>query len=144
MDKSNMRVEMLVGALQPLSILQVGGSKPLFPVANQGVALATRGLLRDALDTLSREHFDAIVLGSALQDAWSPTAYERVAEIAASTPIVAWTASVDQLVVLKTQQGRIQDVIVAAAVSQSIVEQLTLSAIIRSRALAAVSGLQTG
>ena len=130
-----MHLEMLVGALRPLSILQVGSGERLFRDVSEGVVLADKGSLGDALDTLSREKFDAIVLVWGVRDAWSSTAYERVAEIAGSTPIVAWTDSVEQLARLKAQHERTQDVIVAAAASSLVVEQLTLAATIRRRAL---------
>jgi hypothetical protein len=139
-----MRVEMLVGALCPLSILQIGSGKPLFRDADEGVLVADEGSLGGALNILNDKDFDAIVLGRGLRDAWPPTAYERLAEIAGSTPIVAWTDSVEQLTRLKVQHGRMQDLIVATAASSSVVEQLTLAATIRRRALAAESGLQTG
>jgi CheY-like chemotaxis protein len=139
-----MRVRMIVGALCPLSILQIGSGKRLFHDADEGLLVAAEGALGDALDILGREEFDAIVLGRGLPDGWPPTAYERLAEMAGSTPIIAWTDSVEQLTRLKTQHGRMQDLIVAAAASSSVVEQLTLAATIRRRALAAEPGLQAG
>jgi hypothetical protein len=145
MDRStHVHVEVLVGALRPLRILQIGSGKRLFREVNEGVVLADNGSLGDALDTLSREDFDVVVLGGGLRDAWSPAAYERLIEITGSTPIVAWTDSVEQLIRLKVQHGRAHDLIVAAAASSSIVEHLTLAATIRRRALATDPGLQTG
>jgi hypothetical protein len=139
-----MRVRMIVGALCPLSVLQIGSGKPLFHDADEGVLVAGEGSLGGALDILGRTEFDAIVLGRGLPDAWPPTAYERLVEIAGSTPIIAWTDSVEQLTRLKAQHGRMQDLIVAAAASSLVVEQLTLAVTIRRRALAAEPGLQTG
>jgi CheY-like chemotaxis protein len=139
-----MRVRMIVGALCPLSILQIGSGKRIFHDADEGVLIAGEGSLGGALDILGRTEFDAIVLGRGLPDAWPPTAYERLAEIAGSTPIIAWTDSVEQLTRLKAQHGRIEDLIVAAAASSLVVEQLTLAVTIRRRALAAEPGLQTG
>jgi hypothetical protein len=138
-----MRVKMLVGALCPLSILQIGSGR-LFRDPDEGVLVADEGSLGGALNILNDKDFDTIVLGRGLRDAWPPTAYERLAEIAGSTPIVAWTDSVEQLTRLKVQHGRMQDLIVAAAASSSVVEQLTLAATIRRRALAAEPGLQSG
>ena len=66
----------------------------------------TKGSLAEALATLSPGAFDAIILGRGLRDAWSSTAYERVAEVAGSTPIVAWTESVEQFTTLKAQRER--------------------------------------
>jgi hypothetical protein len=141
--EAHMRVEMLVAALRPLAILQVGSGQRLFRNAKADVARVDEDSLSGALDTLGREEFDAIVLGWGLRDAWSATAYERVAGIAGPISIVAWTDSVEQLTTLKAQHQREQDMIVAAATSSSVIEQLALAATIQRRALAAGPGVQT-
>ena len=142
--EAKMQIEMLVGALRPLTILQIGSGERLFYGANEGVVVVTKGSLAEALATISPGAFDAIILGRGLRDAWSSTAYERVAEVAGSTPIVALTESVEQLTTLKAQRERVHDVVVTAAASSSVLEQLALAATIRRRALAANPQLKIG
>ena len=135
--------ELLIKALQPLRILQIGTQQPLLDSGHRAVASAS-ATLEHGLCLLDRHEFDAIVLGSDIADGWPAVAYERLAEVAGSMPVLVQADVIGPMAVIKQRHDRAQDVIVAATAGPSLLERLILAAILRSRALAADPSTQTG
>jgi len=132
--------DLVIEALQPLNLLQIGISEHLLEL---GLRAAVRkvGSLREAVSTMAQQEFDAILLGSGLADAWPTAAYERIAELAGSTPVLVQADAIGPMASIKQRQGREQDVIVATE-KPSLLTRLILAAILRSRALAEEPGTQ--
>ena len=141
--KGSVSDELLVRALQPLSLLQIGLQQRLFPGFRGQVRVCRIRSLEQALDFLAAEEFDAIVLGPDVPDAWRTSAYERLAESAGSTPVVVEADSVKPMITVKQRQDRADDTIVSSAAPILVVERIILAAVIRHRTLAAV-GTESG
>ena len=133
----------VIEALQPFSILQIGVPGQLLDSDCGGAAVRKVRSLGEAVCAVAQHEFDAIVLGSGVVDDWPTAAYEQMAELAGSTPVLVQTDFVGPMAGIKQQQSREQDVIVATA-KASILSRLALTAILRSRALAEEPGTQTG
>jgi hypothetical protein len=136
--------ELLIKALQPLSILQIGTQQPLLDSGRRAVATTNARSLEHGLCLFDRHEFDAIVLGSDVADGWPTVAYERLAEMAGSTPVLVQADVIGPMAIIKQRHDRAQDVIVAATGGPSLLKRLILAAILRSRALAADPGTQIG
>jgi hypothetical protein len=136
--------ELLIKALQPLSILQIGRQQPLLDRGGRAVASTNARTLEHGSYLLDRHEFDAIVLGSDIADGWPTVAYERLAEVAGSTPVLVQADVIGPMAVIKQRHDRSQDVIVAATAGPFLLKRLILAAILRSRALAADPGTQIG
>ena len=141
--KGSVSDELLIRALQPLSLVQIGLQQQLFAGFRDQVKVRRIRSLEQALDLLAAEEFDAIVLGPDLPDAWPTTAYERLAESADTTPVVVEADSVAPMITVKQRQNRTDDTIVSSAAPILVVERITLAAVLRHRTLAAV-GTETG
>jgi hypothetical protein len=127
--------DLVIQALQPLSILQIGVRGQLLDKWGK-VAVRKAGSLDEAVCAVVRhEEFDAIVLGADVGDAWPTAAYERIAELAGPTPVVVQAGFVEPMARIKQQQIREGDTIVATA-NPDLLGRLALTAILRSRALA--------
>jgi hypothetical protein len=126
--------QLVIRALQPLSILQIGVPGQLL---EKWAELAVRKVrsLDEAVHALVQHEFDAIVLGADVRDAWPTAAYERIAELAGPTPVVVQSGSLVPMARIKQQQIREGDIIVATA-KPYILGRLALIAILRSRVLA--------
>lgn len=135
--------DLVIQALQPLSILQIGVSEPLLESDRGEVSGPNIRSLDEAVGAIDQQEFDAIVLGSGAVDAWPTTAYEQIAGLAGSTPVVVQTDFVGPMASIKQQHLREQDIIVATAKSL-LLGRLVLTAILRSRALAEEQGTQVG
>ena len=134
--------DLVIEALQPVDILQIGISGQRLE-RGLGAAVRRTGSLREAVTAIAQHEFDAIILGSGLADAWPTAAYERIAELAGSTPVLVQADAIGPMASIKQRQGREQDVIVATE-KPSLLTRLILAAILRSRALAEEPGIQIG
>ena len=141
--KGSVSDELLIRALQPLNLVQVGLQQQLFAGFRGQVKVRRIRSLEQALDLLAAETFDAIVLGPDVPDAWPTSAYERLAESAGSTPVVVEADSVEPMITVKQRQDRADDTIVSSAAPILVVERITLAAVLRHRTLAGV-GTQIG
>jgi hypothetical protein len=105
--------DLVIEALQPVSFLQVGMMWQL-PGGDYG-AVVVRSVrsLDHAIGALAQYEFDAIILGSALMDAWPTAAYEQIAKLAGATPVLVQTDFIGPMTDIKQQQDREQDIIVA-------------------------------
>jgi hypothetical protein len=135
--------DLVIEALHPVSILQIGVPWQLLGGDNAAVAVRSVRSLDEAVGAIAQHRFDAIVLGSGLMDAWPTAAYERIAELAGSTPVLVQTEFVAPMSGIKQQQDREDDIIVANA-KPSLLGRLVLAAILRSRALADAPETQIG
>jgi hypothetical protein len=131
--------ELLIRALQPMSLLQIGMQHQLLGRCS-GVATREARALDEISRLLEEEDFNAVVLGPDLADAWPTAAYERVAEVAGPIPIIVYTDSVEAMAMVKRRQERSEDVIVATDTKPRLLEHLLLAAILRNRALVASPG----
>ena len=134
--------DLVIQALQPLSILQIGVPGQLLDDCGE-VAVRKVRSLDEAVEALAQEEFDAIVLGSGVVDAWPTAAYEQIAELAGATPVVVQADFVEPMASIKQEHLRDEDIIAASAKS-SLLGRLALTAILRSRALAEEPGTQIG
>jgi DNA-binding NarL/FixJ family response regulator len=142
--KGSISDELLIKALQPLSILQIGLQPQLLGGGRGQLTVCKVRSLEQALGLLAKEEFDAIILGPDLADAWPMSAYERLAEAAGSTPVVVKADPVEPMIMVKRRQDRADDVIVSSATPPLFLERMTLAAVLRNRALAASPGTQIG
>jgi hypothetical protein len=142
--KGSISDELLIKALQPLRILQIG----LQPqrLGGGGGQLTVRKVrsLAQALGLLAEEEFDAIILEPDLADAWPTAAYERVVEVAGSTPVVVKADPVEPMIMVKRRWDRADDVIVSNAAPPLLLERIILAAVLRNRAIAASPATQIG
>jgi len=136
--------ELLIRALQPLSLLQIGMPQQLFDGwRGQAVVRIVRSL-EHALGRLAGEDFDAIIIGPELTDAWPTTAYERLAEAAGSMPVVVAAGQEEPMLMVRQRQDRAHDEIISSAAPTLVLERITLAAVLRNRALAASFNAQIG
>ena len=135
--------EFLIRALQPLSLLQIGLQQQLWGGCPGQVVVRRVRALEQAVRLLAEEEFDAIILGPDLSDAWPTSAYESLTEAADSIPVVVKADPVEPMIVAKQRQDRADDMIVSSAVPIRVLERITLAAVLRHRAIAAL-GTQTG
>ena len=135
--------ELLIRALQPLSLLQIGLPQPLFSGSRGEVAVRIVRSLEHALGLLAAEEFDVIILGSELTDAWPTTAYERLAEAVGSTPVVVAAEQAEPIRLVRRRQDRAHDEIISSVAPTVVLERIALAAVLRNRALAAL-GAQIG
>ena len=131
---------LVIEALQPLSILQIGVPEQLLDDCGE-VAIRKVGSLDEAVGAVVQHDFDAIVLRADAVDAWPTAAYERIAELAGPTPVVVQTGLVGALARIKQQHLREEDIVVATAES-SLLGRLALAAILRNCALAQEPGTE--
>jgi hypothetical protein len=129
--------ELLIRALQPLSLLQIGIPQQLFSGCRGVVARIVRSL-DHALGLLAGEEFDAVILGPELTDAWPTTAYERLAEAAGSTPVVVAAGQEERMLTVRQRQDRAHDEIISSAAPSRVLERIVLAAVLRNRAFAAL------
>jgi hypothetical protein len=141
--KGSVSDELLIRALLPLSLLQIGLQQQLFGGCRGQVMVRRVRSLEQALGHLGAEEFDAIVLGPDLPDAWPASAYERLAESADGTPVVVEADSVEPMIMVKRRQDRANDEIISSAAPILMLERITLAAVLRHRTLAAL-GTQIG
>ena len=134
--------DLVIEALQPLHLLQIGVPGQLLE-GDYGAAVRKVKSLDDAIGALAQHDFDAIVLGSSVADAWPTAAYEQIATLAGSTPVLVQVDSVGPMAGIKQRHDRKQDLIVATD-TPSLLGRLVLSVILQSRALAEVPGTQIG
>ena len=111
--KGSISDELLIKALQPLSILQIGLQPQLLGGGRGQLTVRKVRSLEQALGLLAEEEFDA--LGADFADAWPMSAYERLAEAAGSTPVVVKADPVEPMIMVKRRQDRADDVIVSSA-----------------------------
>ena len=124
----------MIEALQPLHVLEIGLPGQLLE-RGLGAAVRNVGSLREALRAMAQHEFDAILVGSGLADAWPTAAYERIAELAGSTPVLVQAELVGPMAGIKQRQNRPHDVILAGA-KPALLARLILASVLRSRALA--------
>jgi hypothetical protein len=135
--------DLVIAALQPLSILQIGGAGQLLDGGPRGVGVRKVRSLDEAVCAIVQHEFDVIVLGSDGLDAWPTAAYDRIAELAGSTVVLVQTDFIGSMAGIKERHNREQDVIVATA-EPSLLRRLALAAILRSRALAEEPATEIG
>ena len=134
--------DLVLEALQPLDILQVGYRGEVLD-GDDGIPASRRtGSLQEAVSVITQHELDAIVLRSGIADAWPTVAYEHIANLAGRTPIVVQTDYVAPMASLKQRHHREQDVIVSTT-KPSLLARLILATILRSRALAEDPGAQS-
>ena len=143
-SKGSISDELLIEALQPLSVLQIGTQRQLLDGCRGQVTVREVRSLDQALGLLAADEFDAIILGPDLADAWPTAAYDHVAEAAGSTPVVVKADAVEPMIMVKRRQDRADDVIVSSAAPPLLLERMTLAAVLRNRALAASPATQIG
>ena len=134
--------DLVIVALQPLRILQIGVPGQLLD-GRGDVAVWRIRSLDEGLGALAKHEFDAIVLGADVVDAWPTAAYERIAELAGATPVVVQADFIEPMASIKQQQLREHDIVVATAKS-SLLGRMALTAILRNRALAQEPGTEIG
>jgi hypothetical protein len=142
--KGSISDELLIKALQPLSILQIGLQPQRLGGGRGQLTVRKVRSLAQALGLLAEEEFDAIILEPDLADAWPTAAYERVAEAAGSTPVVVKADPVEPMIMVKRRWDRADDVIVSNAAPPLLLERIILAAVLRNRALAASPATQIG
>ena len=135
--------DLVIEALQPLAILQIGFQGQVLDGGYGAAAVRKVGSLHDAVSAIAQHEFDAIVLGSGVADAWPTVAYEQIAKLAGATPVLVQADFVGPMAGIKQRQDREQDVIVAT-VKSSLLARLILAVVLRSRALAEEPGTQIG
>jgi DNA-binding NarL/FixJ family response regulator len=143
-SKGSISDELLIKALQPLSVLQIGSQRKLLGGCRGQVTVREVRSLDQALGLLAADEFDAIILGPDLADAWPTSVYEHVAKAAGSTPVVVKADPVEPMIMVKRRQDRADDVIVSSAAPPLLLERMTLAAVLRNRALAASPATQIG
>jgi hypothetical protein len=137
------RDDLVIEALQPVSILQIGVPGQLLNDDYGAVSVSKVNSLDEAISAMACDEFDAIVFGSGIVDAWPTAAYEEIAGLAGSTPVLVQTGFVAPMAAIKQQQDRNQDIIVGTA-KPSLLGRLALTAIMRNRALAEELGTPIG
>ena len=136
--KGSVSDELLIRALQPLSLLQIGMPQELFAGwRGQAVVRIVRSL-EHALGLLAGEEFDAMILGPELTDAWPTTAYERLAEAAGSIPVVVAAGQEEPMLMVRQRQDRAHDEIISSVAPSLVLERIVLAAVLRNRAFAAL------
>ena len=135
--------DLVIEALQPLDILQIGVQGQVLDDRCGAAAVRKVRSLSEAVSAIAQHEFDAIVLGSDVADAWPTAAYEQIARLAGPTSILVQADFVGPMTTIKQRQHREQDVVVAT-VSPSLLRRLALSAILRNRALTEKPGTQIG
>jgi DNA-binding NarL/FixJ family response regulator len=134
--------QLVIEALQPFDVLQVGLAGQLLEHSG-GATVRRVATLHDAISAMAQYEFDAIVLGLDVPDAWPTAAYEQIATLAGATPVLVHADVIGPMATIKQRQDRQQDVVLAAA-KPAVMRRLTLSAILRSRALAEEPGARIG
>lgn len=134
--------DLVIEALQPLDILQIGMPEQLLGRRLEA-AVRKLGSLHEAVIAIAQHEFDAIVLGSSVTDAWPTAAYEQIARLAGPTPILVQADVTGLMAVIKQREDRERDVVVATS-KPSLLARLMLAAILQSRALAGEPGTQIG
>jgi DNA-binding NtrC family response regulator len=135
--------ELLIRALQPVSILQIGVQQELFSSCRGKVAVRIVRSLEHALCLLASEEFHVIVLGPELTDAWPTAAYEDLAAAVGSIPVVVAAEQAGPIQMVRQRQDRAYDEIISSAAPAEVLERIVLAAVLRNRALAAL-GRQMG
>lgn len=128
--------ELLIRALRPFSLLQIGLQQQLFLGCRGDVVVRIVRSLERALGLLAGEEFDAIILGPELTDAWPTTAYERLAEAAGSMPVIVAAGQEEPIVMVRQQQDRAHDENISSAATSLVLERIVLAAVLRNRAFA--------
>ena len=142
--KGSISDELLIKALQPLSILQIGLQPQRLGGGRGQLTVRKVRSLEQALGLLAEEEFDAIILEPDLADAWPTAAYERVVEAAGSTPVVVKADPAEPMIMVKRRRDRADDVIVSNAAPPLLLERIILAAVLLNRALAASPATQIG
>jgi hypothetical protein len=142
--KGSISDELLIKALQPLSILQIGLQPQRLGGGRGQLTVRKVRSLAQALGLLAADEFDAIILEPDLADAWPTAAYERVVEAAGSTPVVVKADPVEPMIMVKRRWDRADDVIVSNAAPPLLLERIILAAVLLNRALAASPATQIG
>jgi hypothetical protein len=132
--------DLVIEALQPFHILQIGVPGQLLDRGYEAAVREVRSL-DEAIGALAQHDFDAMVLGSSVADAWPTAAYDQIAKLAGSTPVLVQADFIGPMAGIKQQHDREQDIIVAT-LRPSLLGRLVLSAILRSRVLAENPGTQ--
>jgi DNA-binding NarL/FixJ family response regulator len=130
--------ELLIRALQPLSLLQTGMPRQLFDGWRGQAVVHIARSLEHAVGLLAGGEFDAIILGPELTDAWPTTAYERLAEAAGSIPVVVAAGQEEPMLMARQRQDRACDEIISSAAPTLVLERIILAAVLRNRAFAAL------
>lgn len=130
--------ELLIRALRPFSLLQIGLQLQLFSGCRDDVVVRIVRSLEHALGLLAEEEFDAIILGPELTDAWPTTAYERLAEAAGSMPVVVAAGQEEPMLMVRQRQDRAHDEIISSVAPSLVLERIVLAAVLRNRAFAAL------
>jgi hypothetical protein len=133
--------DLLIETLRPVSLLQIGITWQLPDCEYGAVAVRNVRSLDEAIAALAQDEFDAIILGSALVDAWPTAAYEQITKLAGASPVLVQTDFIGPMADIKQQQDRERDIIVTN-VKPSVLGRLALTAILRTRALAEEPGTQ--
>lgn len=130
--------ELLIRALEPLSLLQIGLQQELFRGCCGEVAVRIVRSLEHALGLLAEEEFDVVILGPGLTDAWPTTAYERLTEAVGGTPVVVAAEQAEPIQMVRRLQDRARDEIISSAAPTVVLERIALAAVLRNRTLAAL------
>ena len=142
-SRARIRDELVLEALRPIAVLQIGCPGEVLDQGDWSDAVSSAGSLQEARGLIVQHEFDAIVLGSHLADAWPTTAYEELATLAGSTPVLVQADQVEPMLGIKQRHSREQDMIVAK-VKPSLLTRLMVAAILRRRALAEEPGTRIG
>jgi hypothetical protein len=135
--------ELLIRALRPVSLLQIGVQQELFSGCRGEVSVRIVRSLEHAFAMLAVEEFDVIILGPELTDAWPTTAYERLAGAVGCTPVVVAAEQAEPIQMVRRRQDRANDEIISSPAPTVVLERIALAAVLRNRALAAL-GAQIG
>ena len=130
--------ELLIRALHPLSVLQIGLPRELFSGCRGEVSVRIVRSLKRALDLLAAEEFDVIILGPELPDAWPTTAYERLAEAVGCISFVVAADQGEPIEMVRRRQDRAHDEIISSAIPTVVLERIALAAVLRNRTSAAL------
>jgi hypothetical protein len=139
--RAAIRDDLVIEALQPLDVLQIGCRGQVLDGDHGTAAVRKVGSLQEAISVIAQHEFDVIVLGSGVADAWPTAAYDQIATLAGRTPVVVQTDYVAPMASLKQRHDREHDIIVATT-KPSLLARLMLAAILRSRAFAEDPGAQ--
>ena len=130
--------ELLIRALRPVSVLQIGLQQELFNGCRGEVFVRIVRSLEHALGLLAAEEFDVVILGPELTDAWPTTAYERLTEAVGGTPVVVAAEQVEPIQMVRRLQERACDEIISSAAPTVVLERIALAAVLRNRTFAAL------
>jgi hypothetical protein len=104
--RARIRDELVLEALQPIAVLELGCPGQMLDRGDWAGAVRSEGSLQTARGLMARDEFDAIVLGSHLEDAWPTVAYDAIATLAGPTPVLVQTDQVEPMVGIKQRHGR--------------------------------------